>query len=234
MTTTATTALLSDGTLSVHVVAGAVALVAGAAAICTTKGGRWHRTAGKLYVAGMAVVVVTAIPLAYHTGNTFLAAIAVFSGYLVFAGYRVLSRKRPTPEDARPVDVLGHGTMLLVGSGMVLGGTWNALTGPIGLEPVTVVFGVIGASLAGRELYELYRPPDEPRTWFFRHVAFMGGGYIATVTAAITVNLTVLPPVLRWLGPTIVGAPLIVYVSARYRSRFDAGTERPGARSTTR
>ncbi len=32
----------------------------------------------------MAVVVVTAVPLAVWTANWFLLAIAVFSGYLVF------------------------------------------------------------------------------------------------------------------------------------------------------
>jgi hypothetical protein len=50
----------------------------------------------------------------------------------------------------------------------------------------------------------------------------MGAGYIATVTAAGTVNLTMLPEPLRWLGPTAVGTPLIVYAVQTYEQRFGA------------
>lgn len=48
----------------------------------------------------------------------------------------------------------------------------------------------------------------------------MGGGYIATVTAAVTVNLTMLPPLVRWLGPTAVGVPFIFYGIRKYQPVF--------------
>ena len=56
--------------------------------------------------------------------------------------------------------------------------------------------------------------------WIGTHIAFMGGGYIATVTATVTVNLTMLPPLVRWLSPTAVGVPLIVYATRSYVPRF--------------
>ena len=78
-------------TLRVHIFAGLVALFAGFVAIVTEKGGRKHNTAGKSYVISMGIVVVTAVPLAVAIESWFLLAIAIFSGYLVFAGVRVIS-----------------------------------------------------------------------------------------------------------------------------------------------
>ncbi|PSP46560.1 hypothetical protein BRC69_03275 [Halobacteriales archaeon QH_6_66_25] len=150
--------------LGVHVLAGLFALGAGFGAIVTTKGGRRHNAAGRLYVLSMAVVVTTAVPLAVWVENWFLLAIAAFSGYLVFGGYRVIRQLR--------------------------------------------------------------RPPAERPPWIGTHIAFMGGGYIATVTATVTVNLTMLPPLVRWLGPTAVGVPLIVYATRSYVPRFSR-PERP-------
>jgi hypothetical protein len=48
----------------------------------------------------------------------------------------------------------------------------------------------------------------------------MGAAYIATVSAVSAVNLTVLPPVVRWLWPTLVGVPVLIYLQRRYEARF--------------
>lgn len=214
-----------EATLWVHVAAGVVALLAGAVALGTAKGGRRHRRAGRLYVLAMAVIVLTAFPLALVDGNYFLFTIAVFSGYLVLNGYRVLSRKRPTPGDAAPLDWAAHLTMVGIGVAMVGLGGRSVLAGdPLGVA--LVVFGAIGFLLSGREIFAIYRPQEGSREWFYRHVVFMGGGYIATVTAAVTVNLTMLPPVVRWVGPTAIGTPAIVLVVLRYRRKF--GNRRDG------
>jgi uncharacterized membrane protein len=206
--------------LGVHILAGLVALGAGLVAITTTKGGRRHNAAGRLYVLTMVGVVVTAVPLAIWVGNWFLLAIAVFSGYLVFGGYRVIQRRRAGLTDPTVRDYAGHGTMLAAGAAMIAGGGWQLLRGPVGLAPALVVFGAIGCSLAAVALREMRQPPAEQPPWVGTHITFMGGGYIATVTATVTVNLTMLPPLVRWLGPTAVGVPLIVYATRTYVPRF--------------
>jgi hypothetical protein len=214
--------LLHDGTLVVHVAAGVVALLAGAGALLTAKGGPRHIRAGKTYVLAMAVVVGTAFPLAVVDDDAFLFAIAVFSGYLVFTGYRVLSRKRPTPGEAAPVDWAAHLVMVAFGVAMVALGANDVLAGD-GLGWALASFGAIGLVLALREIRSIVVPAEDPRAWFFKHIVFIGGGYIATVTAAVTVNLTMLPPLVRWLGPTAVGTPLLLLTTVRYRRRFDRG-----------
>jgi len=208
--------------LWVHILAGVVALFAGIVAIGTRKGGRRHNSAGKLYGLTMALVVLTAVPLSLVSDNWFLLAISVFSGYLVAAGYRVIRRRRKRLSDPTVTDHVLHGTMLLASVSMIVGGGVGAATGTMALGEVLVVFGIIGGALALRELRQLWRPTEDRMPWFSRHITFMGGAYIATVTATITVNLTMVPAVVRWLGPTVVGVPLIFYAIRQYRPRFGA------------
>lgn len=214
--------------LGLHVVAGLVALGAGLGAIVTRKGGRRHNAAGRLYVATMTVAVGTAVPLSIRTRNWFLLAIAVFSGYLVFGGYRAVARRRAGLTAPTAADYAGHGTMLVAGCLMILGGGWRTLAGPAGAAPALVAFGGIGAGLAALALSQSRKPPPDRAAWIRNHVAFMGGGYIATVTAAITVNLAVIPPLVRWLGPTVVGTPLIVYGVRKHEPRFDRSRRAEG------
>ncbi|MHC3438347.1 DUF2306 domain-containing protein [Natrialbaceae archaeon A-gly3] len=217
-----------DPLLTVHVLAGAVALLAGLGAIVTRKGGSWHNGAGRAYVLTMSVVVVTAAPLSIRIGSFFLLAIAAFSGYLVFAGYLGVRRRRAGLSSLAAGDYAVHGTMVVVGTAMIGFGGWGTITGQAELAPVLVVFGLIGAGLAVRELDRLRGDTGGQSAWFERHVAFMGGGYIATVTAAVTVNLSMIPPLARWLGPTAVGVPLIIYAIRTYRPVFGRPPARAG------
>jgi len=210
----------ADLLLSGHILAGLLALAAGVGAIVTAKGRRRHTAAGKLYVGSMAVVVVTAVPLAVWTDNWFLLAIAVFSGYLVFGGYRVILRRRRRLSALTAVDYTGHGTMLLAGGAMIAAGGWQTVTGAAGAWPALAVFGAIGGGFAAATLAEFRAPPGERTPWITWHIGYMGGAYIATVTATVTVNLTMLPPLIRWLGPTAVGVPLIVYAVRTYEPVF--------------
>lgn len=212
--------VVADPTLAVHILAGAVALLAGLATIATVKGGKRHNQAGKIYAVTMGIVVVTAIPLSVWADNAFLFAIAVFTAYLIGAGYRVILRRRAGLVDPAVTDYALHGTMLVAGIAMIGGGAYGTVSGAIVWGEVLIVFGLIGGILVVRELRQFRLPPNERTPWFERHLAFMGGGYIATVTATITVNLEALPELLRWLGPTLVGVPLITYAVVKYRSRF--------------
>jgi len=216
--------VVADVTLTTHILAGVVALLTGLVAIVTRKGGERHNRAGKVYVLSMIFVVTTAVPLSVWIESWFLLAIAIFSGYLVVAGYRVITHRRAGLAEPTRADYAVHGTMLAAGGAMVAAGAWRTVAEPPGLAPVLVIFGFIGAALAVRELLQLRAPPTDRTPWFERHIVFMGGGYIATVTAAVTVNLTTLPPLVSWLGPTAVGVPLIFYAVRKYRSVFGRRT----------
>lgn len=204
-------------TLWIHIAAGFLALGAGAVALGTKKGGRNHRLAGRAFVVGMAVVAATAIAL-YPMGPTeirlFLVMVAIFSFYFAFTGYRVLSRKRPADE-AGPVDWVATALVLLASAWMLgTGGLW-ALDGR-SFAPILLVFGVIGVGFGGFDLRTYRGSDDGPPVWMVSHLQRMLGAYIATVSAVSAVNLHALPPAVRWLWPTAVGVPIIVYLSKKY------------------
>ena len=81
---------LNSLTLSLHIVAGFVALFDGAGAFLTKKGGLTHRRFGRAYVYSMAFVAGSALALFIYDATPtrqFLALVAVFSFYFVFSGY---------------------------------------------------------------------------------------------------------------------------------------------------
>lgn len=212
--------IVAEPILWIHILAGVIALLAGFAAIVTPKGGPRHNRAGKIYGVAMAIVVVTAFPLSIWADNWFLFAIAVFTGYLIAAGYRIILRRRSGVRGPTATDYALHGTMIVTGFGMITVGGYGTITGVMELGSVLAVFGLIGGVLAIREVRHLRVFALDRTPWFERHIGFMGGGYIATVTAAITVNLTMAPPLVRWLGPTLIGVPLIFYAITKYERRF--------------
>ncbi|QIO23464.1 DUF2306 domain-containing protein [Haloarcula sp. JP-L23] len=211
---------VETATLWVHIAAGFLALFAGVGAFVTEKGSLRHRRAGRAYVYGMVVVAATALALfALDPTATrqFLALVAVFSFYFVFSGYRVLSRKRPA--DAPTAVDWGAVTLYgLASVGLLAMGALQLLAGN-GFAVVVLVFGVLGTVLTVADVRS-FRTEADPRAWLGEHVTRMGAGYIATVTAFSAVNFVFLPTVGRWLWPTLLGTPLLVYLQRRYEARF--------------
>lgn len=200
-------------TLGVHIIAGIVALLAGIAALVTTKGGQRHRLTGRVYVWAMAVVVGTVFPLlAFEPSpnRIFLTLVAVFSGYFAFSGYRVLSRKRSS-DTIGQVDWIA--AFLVVSACLFLGG-WGIgfLLGGDSFGTVMVVFSAIGLTVGLSDLRE-FRDPSRRSPWMLEHLGRMMGAYIATVTAVSVVNTG---SVVSWLWPTVIGVPLIWYWFRKY------------------
>lgn len=203
-------------TMGAHVAAGVVAVLAGVAALITGKGGRRHRTAGKVFVASMAVVVGTVVPLlviAPSSMRAFLGLVAVFSGYLAFSGYRVLSRKRPA-DGAAFVDWIAAGGVVLACLGLGCWGVVQLAAGEV-FGVVMVVFGAIGLGFGLGDLRTFRTTPAET-AWMVTHLQRMVAAFIATVSAVSAVNLTPYLGVAAWLWPTALGVPLIAYWSRKY------------------
>ena len=200
-----------------HVALGVLALFAGPAAMYMRKGGTAHRQWGQVFAVSMGVVVVTAVPLAVESNNIFLLFVSGFSAYFVWTGVRALRHKPGHDAPAWP-DWLGTGGMLLVCLALLGWGGW--MWGQRTVASVALVFGGIGTVLAGYDLRDLRTPPSDARDWFYTHLSRMLGGYIAAVTAFATTTLTMLPPLVRWLGPTVVGVAGIVWLTRSYRRQF--------------
>ena len=203
---------MADAVLFLHIVAGVTALLAAGTALGCAKGAAWHRRAGLSYVLAMLAVTLTTFVLVALRPNLFLFVIGVFSFYLVFTGWRAGAQR-----DGRPrwSDHLAGVAMALTGAAMLAIGAMR-LFGPGGAEPVILlVFGSIGLTMALSDWRDWRRGPITGKARIARHLTRMLAGSIATITAALVVNLSFLPLLVVWLGPTVLITPLIFLWNAR-------------------
>ena len=199
--------------LVIHIAAGSAALAAVAAALLTVKGGPPHRRAGRVYAAAMGLVAVTALPLAVAASDALLSLVAVFSFYLVFAGWRFARNGSGVPQtvDWAAAAVMGLTGLAMWGYGAVLfvegDGQWVTMA----------VFGFIALALSAVDLRYHRTRPRSPRQRIARHLTNMLSGTIATVTAVVVVNVNTRPAWLAWILPTVVITPLIVWWNRQVR-----------------
>ncbi len=193
--------------LVIHIVAGSIALLSAVVPVVTKKGGNIHKKAGRAYALAMAVVFVTALPLAIISSDIFLLIIAVFSGYLVFAGWRFAASHGARPNQS---DYAAVSLMALTGVGMWVYGALLASSGDT-MWVVLALFGTvaIGLSIADARFHRQWTPAGSGRIQ--RHLTNMIAGTIATVTAVLVTNLETNPAWIAWVLPTIVITPLIVW-----------------------
>lgn len=208
--------------LWVHVLAGTLALVVAPIALLTAKGGLAHRRWGKVYFWSMAVVAATAIVVSYWRSILFLMLTAVFSFYAALSGYRVLYRKRPDlGQRPHALDWIAAGITLVASSALLILGITKPTPRFRELSTVAIVFGLVGLSLSGVDVWRFRSPPPERMAWWYKHMASMIGSYIAAVTAFSVVNFYFLPTTVRWLWPTLIGTPLIAVWITYYKVRFN-------------
>ena len=196
--------------LAIHIAAGSVALLSAAGALVTPKGKRWHILAGRIYAIGMALVFVTAVPLAILGSSIFLFLIAFFSFYLVFAGWRFARNRQ---RRAHPVDWVAVGILTITGLGM-----WGYAV-VIGLQGSSqwitlLVFGGIAVALSVADGRFHWTQPGGARR-VARHLTNMLAGTIATITAVTVVNVDMEPVWVPWILPTVIITPLIVWWNVR-------------------
>ena len=206
---------LEEWTLWIHIAGGMMALFAGVGALVTEKGGLRHRRAGRVFLVSMGIVVGTVfvlLPLDPTPFRGILTLVAIFSGYLAFSGYRVLSRKRPA-QTAHEVDWIAAGSVILACLGLsVWGVTWLLDGRSFGI--VMLVFAGIGVAFGTMDI-RLFQASGAEE-WVVNHLQRMIGAFIATVSAVSAVNLTPVLGIAAWLWPTVVGVPLIVHWSNTY------------------
>ncbi len=197
--------------LVIHIAAGSAAMAAAAIALVTAKGGSPHIRAGRVYAASMAVVCVSALPLAVLGSDVVLLLVAVFSFYLVFAGWRFARNASGRP---RAVDWAAVAVMGLTGLGMWGYGATLLLRGSS--QWITMaLFGFIALALSAADLRHHRGPLRSGRQRIARHLTNMLAGTIATVTAVVVVNVESDPAWLAWILPTLLITPLIVWWNRR-------------------
>lgn len=229
--------------LIVHVILGAIGLVAFWVPVFTRKGGPAHRAFGKVYkycaytvfaTAGSAVILRAGWYLAEgHSPATQPAAF----GFLVFLGYLALVT----------FVVVRHGVLVLqhkqdprtLGTRL---SKWLARAA-IAASVVVIAYAVtvspnnaiilyalspIGLLTGAGILRYVGNPPQTPRSWLYEHLGSMLGGGIAFHTAFAVFGSTRLFDiglqgwigVIPWIAPAAIGIPATVIWTRHYRRKF--------------
>ena len=131
-----------------HIAGGVVVLLAPAGALATSKGSRWHIVAGRVFVLGMLVVFVTAVPITVIRPNVFLFGVAVVSFYFALTGWLRARNRSEVPVLA---DWVASVAMASIAVAMCLRAIPFIRSGdPKGTA--LLVFGAVGGILAIRDI----------------------------------------------------------------------------------
>ena len=203
--------MFSAALLVIHIASGSVALLASALTLVTQKGGVRHVRAGRVYAVAMTMIFVTAVPLAILGSSVFLLLIAVFSFYLVFAGWRFARNYTGKPHT---VDWAAVAAIALAGIGM-LGYAVILARGGDSQWVTMALFGGIALALGVADARFYRSAVARGSRRIARHLTNMMAGTIATITAVLVVNVDTNPVWLGWIMPTLLITPLIVWWNFR-------------------
>ena len=204
--------------LYLHIFAGFVSLGAAYLLLFIKKGDKRHKKFGMYYVYGMSTIFVTAIPLSMMgVVQPFLFAIAIFSFYFAFAGYRqakVRSGARKNLDKALTLLMFIAGVMLLLNSTDVISfGFYGQFEG---LRTVALIFG-IGCLIVTAYDLNRFRYTNKPNFYdrTNRHLILMLSGTIAATTAFISTIELFPQEWMNWAMPNVFIVPFIVFFSRR-------------------
>ncbi len=193
--------------LSIHILAGTIALLCAALAVSSEKGKKFHVLSGRTYFWCMVGIFLTAIPMSIVNSNTFLFLIAIFSFYLAFSGMRFAKNRKGI---ATTIDWIAVSLMILSGLGM-----WAlAITYFISdnSQYITLlVFGFIALALGYGDYRSHKNKAAIGKERIAKHLTNMMAGTIAVITAVLVVNVNIEPIWIWWLLPTAVITPIIFY-----------------------
>jgi hypothetical protein len=222
--------------LGLHVIAGTVALVSMWIPLLARKGAHRHRTAGKIFVAAMATVSLTALVLAGtrllfdptprgREAGLFLLFVSILTGASVSSGVRVLGAKQRTGPHLHWWDVGIAALLTLSAVGTAGYGLANGRT-------LFVAFSAIGVLTGAGQLAYWLRAPRAPMHWWFEHMTSMLGACIAATTAFLVVNAQRWGletfSLLVWLAPSVIGGTAAAVWTGYYRRRFASSSTHKG------
>ncbi|MEM9052317.1 MAG: hypothetical protein AAGC47_09725 [Bacteroidota bacterium] len=195
--------------LITHATCGGLALAAGSASAIFKKGSKGHSRAGKFFAILMSLTGITAITLSMLKPNPFLFGIGLFTVYMISSGW-VWIRKIPFQKKVRIVKIIGIAG-LVSAAFMVTVGFFIGSAGVI-----LFIFSGVLTILASVDVFKKVEPMQIARM----HGGRMGGAFIAAVTAFLVTNIHSLPMLLIWIGPSVIGSPLIAFGIRKYYQRI--------------
>lgn len=205
--------------LFLHILGGSIGLLTGLLVFLLKKGTKVHGNLGKLFILGMLITGITSQIMAVLHPSAFLFMVGVFTIYQVGSGARAIYSKNFRANHS--LDRFLQFGMIIAGLGLIFLGTGRLLDGDL-FGIVFVVFAGIGMMMALQDLRSTSTKHDK-KAYIRKHLQRLGGGFIASTTAFLVVNLRNLPDWLPiwvlWLLPTLLISPLIFSYSKKHEPK---------------
>ena len=193
--------------LTIHILAGTIALLCAAMAVSSEKGKKLHVLSGRTYFWCMVAIFLTSIPMSIITNNIFLFLIAIFSFYLAFAGMRFARNRKGV---TTTLDWIIVSLMILSGVGMWILAAIYFTNNNSQYIPL-LVFGFIAIALGYADFKSHKNKTTIGKERLSRHLTNMMGGTIAVITAVLVVNVDLEPAWVWWVLPTALITPVIFW-----------------------
>ncbi len=194
--------------LYIHIIGGGLSLLVGLLILFLEKGNKRHVLLGNIFYWSLLCSSTMAIPMSIMHTNTFLLLIGIWTLYMLITGKRFLHIKKSI--DVTKLDWGISYAMLVVAIVFITLGIY-VIAHENSFGFVVVVFGVIGLLFVNNDI-KAYRGKSKVKNFgLMIHIQRMMGAMIASITAFIVVNNTILPAILAWLLPTVCLVPLIIY-----------------------
>ena len=221
--------------LIVHIAAGFTALSTGFVPFVTVKGGKIHKTTGKIFYYAMLTVAASAFVLSILHFNPFLFIVGLLTGYATYTGYQGLiwmrtQRKLGTKKDWLFLDVFG---LVLLGFLLVVPG-W-LFPDHTGFLSVMITFTCILLFFVVKDvrIFSGHKVMKERNSWIVYHIGRISGAYIAALTAFLVVNVQTDPVFIAWLLPAAIGVPAIFYFQHQYKKKKGSPVTKPTLQKQT-
>lgn len=199
-----------------HILCGFASLVIGLmVSFIFKKGDQRHRLLGRVYFISMTGTFVFAILLlVFFRFQVFLFAIAIFSYYMAYGGFRSIRlRKTAQPQF---IDWIAAALAIVSGTGlMIYGSRVFYITGGFHvLGMLCLIFGFFTVRTAVGDIRGKFKKDKEALWWLYQHIQAMSGSLIAATTAFCVTSLNFIIPGtsmdwVLWLLPSAIGAPAI-------------------------
>lgn len=195
--------------LVLHIVFGTTGLILGSFILARKKGDTVHRNLGKIFTLAMILTGLCAFYLSYQHPNLFLFIVGVFTIYLSFSGYRMITLKKVhLGQKPKMIDAIATILMLLTSLAFLYYGTRLILNSQF-FGAVLLLFGTVSLRLCYTDYTAYTGKVTDKMYWLKNHIGRMTGAYVATLTAFLVVNNTFLPAVLVWSLPGLLAGIFI-------------------------
>ena len=211
--------------IPLHGLVGALAIIAGVAALSLPKRPAGHPWAGRVFLLTMGLSIAVAAPVILVGRNLFLMGVGLLVVYHGIVAWR-LARLQPPLHAPTALDRVVHPLFGLVFAVFALFGLWAYFVKGFGMGIVAIVLASISLGSVRHFHRFMNLETFEQGEWVTQHIRGVATAFIASLTAfAAAAGPRLAPQVpglALWLGPTVLFTPLFIWFGRQVEGKREA------------